>query len=65
MLCVVRITVENFLRVLMFEITVHMNRLACGSTPVEGSSSKIIGGLPISAIAHYNFLLLPPLSVPA
>jgi len=64
-LWVVRITVENFLKVLMFDITVHIKRLAYGSTPVDGSSSSIIGGLPIKAIAHYSFLLFPPLKVPA
>ena len=49
----------------MFEITVHINRFAWGSTPVEGSSSRMIGGLPIRAIAHCSFLLFPPLNVPA
>jgi len=49
----------------MFEITVHINRFAYGSTPVDGSSRRMMGGLPIRAIAHYNFLLFPPLSVPA
>lgn len=58
--CVVRITVLYFLSVDMFEMIVHIKRLACGSTPVEGSSSKTIGGLPIKAIAHYNFRLFPP-----
>ena len=45
--------------------TCHMKRLASGSMPAEGSSSKMMGGLPISAIATESFLLLPPLSVPA
>jgi len=39
----------------------HSRRLATGSTPVVGSSRKMIDGLPISAIPVLNFLLLPPL----
>jgi hypothetical protein len=46
------------------EITFHMNLLAFGSIPVEGSSKKIIRGFPIIAIAADSFLLLPPESVP-
>lgn len=42
-----------------------MNLLASGSIPAEGSSSKIMDGLPIVAIATASFLLLPPLKVPA
>lgn len=57
---VVRITVLCLRRVEMFEIRVHMKRLACGSTPVEGSSSKTIGGLPMRAMAHWSLRLLPP-----
>ena len=38
----------------------HINRLADGSTPVEGSSKNINGGLPIIAIETESFLLLPP-----
>ena len=63
--CVVRTTVDYFLNVEMFEMIVHMNLLACGSTPVLGSSSNTIGGLPIKAMAHYNLRLFPPDSVPA
>jgi hypothetical protein len=37
-----------------------MNRLAKGSTPVDGSSKNTIGGLPNIAIATYSFLLFPP-----
>jgi hypothetical protein len=37
-----------------------MNLLAWGSTPVEGSSKNISGGLPIKAMATESFLLLPP-----
>jgi hypothetical protein len=37
-----------------------MNLLAFGSIPVEGSSIKIILGLPIIAIATDNLHLLPP-----
>ena len=29
--------------------TLHINRLASGSIPADGSSSKIIGGFPINA----------------
>lgn len=46
-------------------ITCHMNLLASGSMPADGSSSKIIGGLPIVAIATESLRLFPPLSVPA
>ena len=49
----------------MFETTFHINRLASGSIPAEGSSRSIIGGFPIIAIATESFLLLPPLKVPA
>lgn len=42
----------------------HMNLLACGSMPVEGSSKKIIDGLPIIAIATDNLRLFPPERVP-
>jgi len=45
-------------------MTFHMNLLAFGSIPVEGSSRKIIFGLPIIAMATDSFLLLPPESVP-
>jgi len=41
-------------------IIFHINLLASGSIPHEGSSKNITGGLPIKAIATYNFLLLPP-----
>jgi len=33
--------------------------------PADGSSSKIIGGFPIVAIATESLRLFPPLSVPA
>jgi hypothetical protein len=58
---VVIITELFFLYVDIFDTIVHMNLLAFGSTPVLGSSKKIIGGLPINAIATDNFLLFPPL----
>jgi len=45
-------------------MTFHMNRLASGSIPVEGSSRKTMGGLPIMAMATESFLLLPPLNYP-
>lgn len=62
---VVRTTVDFLLWVEILEIMFHMNLLAWGSTPVEGSSSSTIGGLPIKAIEHWSFLLLPPDSLPA
>jgi hypothetical protein len=34
-----------FLKVDIFEIIFHMNLLAWGSTPVDGSSKNTIGGL--------------------
>jgi len=45
-------------------MTFHMNLLALGSIPVEGSSKKMILGLPIIAIATDSFLLFPPDRVP-
>ena len=42
-----------------------MNRRALGSIPADGSSSKMIGGLPTIAIATESFLLFPPDSLPA
>jgi hypothetical protein len=44
--------------------TDHMKRRASGSIPADGSSRRMIGGLPSVAIATDNFLLFPPLSVP-
>jgi len=57
---VVRTIDDCFLRVATLLMTVHMNLLAYGSIPVDGSSKKIIGGLPNIAIATDNFLLFPP-----
>jgi len=54
------ITELLFLRVEILDTIFHMNLLAYGSTPVEGSSRKTIGGLPSIAIATDIFLLLPP-----
>jgi hypothetical protein len=62
---VVRIILDYFLFVEISEIKSHMNLLASGSIPVEGSSKKIIGGFPRVAIATDNFLLFPPEKVPA
>lgn len=62
--CVVRMTVDCFLSVDILEITFHMNLLALGSMPVDGSSKNIMPGFPIIAIATDSFLLLPPESVP-
>lgn len=61
---VVRIIEDYFLSVDILEITFHINLLASGSIPVEGSSKNTIGGLPIIAKATLNFLLFPPESVP-
>ena len=61
---VVKIIVLYFLSVAILEITFHINLLASGSIPVDGSSRNTIGGLPIIAIATDNFLLFPPESYP-
>lgn len=62
--CVVRIIVDCFFYVAILEMTFHMNLRALGSIPVDGSSRKIIFGLPIIAIATDSFLLFPPERVP-
>lgn len=62
--CVVKITVDCFFYVDILEITFHINLLAFGSIPVEGSSRNIMLGFPIIAMATDNFLLLPPDRVP-
>ena len=57
--CVVRMTAL----VLLLEIsatTSHIKRLAVGSMPADGSSRRMMGGLPTIAIATESFLLLPP-----
>ena len=56
--------VEAFFSVAIYDITFHMNLLALGSIPVEGSSKNKILGFPIMAIATESFLLLPPDKVP-
>lgn len=61
---VVRMTVAFFFSVATLEMTRHMNLLAFGSIPVEGSSRKIMRGFPIIAIATDSFRLLPPERVP-
>ena len=48
----------------MAEMISHINLLALGSMPVEGSSKKITEGFPIIAIATESFLLFPPERVP-
>jgi hypothetical protein len=58
--CVVKITELYFFYLEIFDTMFHIYRFACGSTPVEGSSRKIIGGLPMIAIETESFLLLPP-----
>ena len=60
--CVVKTTEDCFRNVDIREITVHINRRAPGSIPVDGSSRNIIGGLPIRANATESLRLLPPLS---
>ncbi len=62
--CVVNIMVDCFFSDAILEIIFHINLLALGSIPVEGSSKKIILGFPIIAIATDSFLLFPPDSVP-
>ena len=61
---VVNIIVDCFFSDAILEIIFHINLLAFGSIPVEGSSKKIILGFPIIAIATDSFLLFPPDSVP-
>ena len=41
----------------------HSRRLATGSTPVVGSSRKMIEGSPTSAIPVLTLRLLPPLNI--
>lgn len=62
---VVNMIDDLFLSVDILEITSHINLLASGSIPVDGSSKNTIGGFPIIAIDTDNFLLLPPDKVPA
>jgi hypothetical protein len=62
--CVVRMMVDCFFYVAIFDITFHMNLRALGSIPVDGSSRKMIFGLPIIAMATDSFRLLPPERVP-
>lgn len=62
--CVVRITVDCFLSVEILLITFHINLLALGSIPVEGSSKNKMLGFPIIAKATESFLLFPPERVP-
>jgi len=57
---VVKMTVDFFLKVDILEIMLHMNLLAFGSIPVEGSSKNTMGGFPTIAIATETFLLFPP-----
>ena len=56
---------DYFFSVEILSMIVHINRLASGSMPAEGSSSRIIGGLPKIEIATESFRLLPPERVPA
>jgi hypothetical protein len=61
--CDVRIT-ALCISLAIYPITSHMNRLASGSIPADGSSSKIMGGLPKMAMATQTLRLFPPESVP-
>jgi|JI61114C2RNA_FD_contig_31_1774786_length_642_multi_2_in_0_out_0_2 hypothetical protein len=56
--------VHCFFSEAILDIIFHINLLALGSIPVDGSSRKIIFGFPIIAIATESFLLLPPDNVP-
>ena len=58
-LCVVNISVLPLSRTC--DNVFHSRRLATGSTPVVGSSRKMIEGLPISAMPVLSFRLFPPL----
>jgi hypothetical protein len=42
----------------------NRNLLAIGSTPVDGSSKKVISLPPIKAFETQSFLLFPPLNLP-
>ncbi len=64
MACVVSMIVDYFLSEAIWDMIFHMNLLALGSMPVEGSSKKTILGFPIIAMATESFLLLPPDKVP-
>ena len=63
--CVVKMTADFLSLWEIFSTTYHMKRRASGSIPAEGSSRRMIGGLPRTAIATESFLLLPPDRVPA
>jgi len=49
----------------MPETIFHINLLAAGSIPADGSSNKTTNGFPSMAIAVYSFLLFPPESYSA
>jgi hypothetical protein len=56
---------EQFLSYMLRFRVLKRNLLEIGSTPVLGSSKKVISLPPIKASATHNFLLFPPLSYPA
>jgi len=58
--CVVITTALFFLKVEILDTIFHINLFAYGSTPVDGSSNKTIGGFPRMAMATASFLLFPP-----
>jgi hypothetical protein len=51
---------QLFFEIKLFLKKSHMNSLAEGSIPDEGSSNKIMRGLPNIAIATYSLRLFPP-----
>ena len=60
------IMMEDFLPIVdILCIIDHINLLASGSIPVDGSSNKIIGGLHNIEIATDNLRLFPPDNLPA
>ena len=61
---VVKMMVDCFFYEAILEMIFHINLLALGSIPVDGSSKNMILGFPIIAIATDSFLLLPPDKVP-
>jgi len=62
---VVKMTQVFFCSLVMLLTTLHMNLLAPGSIPAEGSSSNMICGFPKIAMETCNFLLFPPESCSA
>ena len=57
---VVKITADFLSLYEIFATTCHINLLASGSMPAEGSSNKTIGGLPKVAMPTESLRLFPP-----